>query len=132
MTNKGLKRGQVCFKDKCFDVELAQTQEEKERGLMFREKLDPNKGMLFIYEDEGIRSFWMKNVQFPLDIIWINEKKEVVFISENVQPCEKNLCSRIKTDIKAKYVLEINAGACKKGALKMRDNVRILEQGENK
>ena len=58
-------------------------------GLMFRENMDSDRGMLFIFEKEGEYPFWMKNTLIPLDIIWINKDKEVVFISENAQPCEE-------------------------------------------
>jgi hypothetical protein len=108
------KRDKVCFKDICFDVELAIDLESRSRGLMFREKLDPDKGMLFIFEKEGNYSFWMKNTLIPLDIIWINENKEVVFIANNAQPCKESSCPFIESGKEAKYVLEINSGISEK------------------
>ena len=119
------KTNQVCFKNHCFNVELAIEIDEQVRGLMFREHLDSDKGMLFIFKEELKHSFWMKNVLIPLDIIWINENKEVVFISENTQPCGEFICSTIKPIENAKYVLEINGGISKKIGLTIGDRVGI-------
>ncbi len=114
------KPNQVCFKNHCFDVELAKTSAEISRGLMFRKSLDQNQGMLFIFEKEGEYPFWMKNTLIPLDIIWINENKEAVFVSENAQSClEESPCLSINPDKNAKYVLEINGGFAEKIGLKM-------------
>lgn len=122
---KNERKGQVCFRNNCFEVELAITREEKMLGLMFRKSLGLNKGMLFVFDEEGFASFWMKNTLIPLDIIWINENKEVVFISENTQPCEGSSCPSINPDQKAKYVLEINAGVSKEIDLKVGDKLEI-------
>jgi len=119
---------QVCYKDHCFDVELALSIEEKNKGLAFREELDMNKGMFFVYEDEKERSFWMKNVLIPLDIIWINENNNVVFISENTQPCSESFCESINPGKNAKYVLEINAGLSKGIGLIVGDNIDFIKR----
>jgi uncharacterized membrane protein (UPF0127 family) len=104
---------QVCLRDSCFDVELATTASERAQGLMFRYSLDANAGMLFIYEEERRRAFWMKNTYIPLDIIWLNRDGEVVYIAKNVQPCrDASYCPRISPDAAAAYVLEVNAGTC--------------------
>jgi len=108
------KQNQVCFKSYCFDVELALTPEEMSRGLMFRDHLDANRGMFFVFDKEGDYQFWMENTLIPLDIIWINENREVVFISENVQPCKEYSCPVIEPAKNAKYVLEINGGQSEK------------------
>lgn len=105
---------QVCLKDTCFNVELATTTEEMARGLMSREKLEENKGMLFIYEKEQIRGFWMKDTLIPLDIIWLNKNQEVVFIKKNAEPCGNLICIPTISPQKAQYVLEINAGLADK------------------
>lgn len=104
-----LKDPQVCFEGNCFSVEIAKTDAEKARGLMFRENLDEGKGMLFIYDKEGEYNFWMKNTLIPLDIIWINSKKEIVYIKYGAQPCQET-CESIIPGINAQYVLEINGG----------------------
>ena len=119
------KQNQVCFKSYCFSVELAVTPEEREKGLMFRQNLDSDKGMLFIFKKEGRYGFWMKNTSIPLDIIWINDNKEVVFINENTQPCRENYCPVIEPTKDAKYVLEINGGLSEKIGLTIESKVYI-------
>ena len=113
--NRGKK---VCFGKDCFLVELAQTQEELSQGLMFRESLAQNRGMLFIFATQGVYNFWMKNTKIPLDIIWINDKKEVVFIKNSAQPCEEYFCLPIEPGVEADFVLEVNAGLAEKIGLK--------------
>lgn len=119
------KQGKVCARGNCFDVELAQNPEERARGLMFREQLDSDKGMLFIYENECKDYFWMKDTLIPLDIIWINGNKEVVFISKNMQPCSSESCDLLSPEVKAKYVLELNGGTSDKIGLSEGDKVII-------
>jgi len=123
----GLDQGLVCYKNSCFYVELAQTPEERARGLMFREHLDPDKGMLFIYqaEEKGERSIWMENTLIPLDIIWINQDQEVVFISPNTQPCTAQPCTVIKPDVKARYILELNAQTAEKIGLRVGERLEF-------
>jgi hypothetical protein len=111
--NETAKENQVCFNEHCFVVELARTPTERAEGLMFREKMDKNRGVLFIFDSEELSSFWMKNTLIPLDIIWINENKEVVFLKENFLPCLEENCETVSSTEKARYVLEINAGIAK-------------------
>jgi len=117
------KQKQVCFKEKCFSIEIAKTQEERSSGLMFREKLDFDSGMLFVFPDNGIHGFWMKNTLIPLDIIWINNGK-IVYIAKNMQPC-KETCDSIIPDKNSRYVLEINSGLSEKLGLKAGDEVSL-------
>ncbi len=126
LNQKTKKEGKVCFKNFCFNLELAVTPEERSRGLMFRKHLDPDKGMLFIFNEEGEYSFWMKNTLIPLDIIWINSEGKVVFIKENAQPCKETECPFISPGFKAKYVLEINGGISRKIGLKKGDKLDFL------
>ena len=117
---------QVCFKDKCFQVELAKTQQEKEIGLMNRSSLEKNKGMLFIFEEEGIYQFWMKNTLIPLDMIWIDSENKIVFIKENVQGCKiNNNCETFTPNKKAKYVLEVNSGIVKEFNISSGDIIKF-------
>ena len=117
--------GSVCFKDKCFKVELAKTSAQRDLGLMGRRELDRDAGMFFIFENEGIYPFWMKNTFIPLDIIWIDNNKKIVYISPNVQPCKSLVCPSLIPSGKAKYVLEINAGICKEINLKVGDEIKV-------
>lgn len=116
----------VCLKNNCFNVQIAETFWEQRHGLMFVKHLPADEGMLFVYDNEGIFSFWMKNTLIPLDIIWINSEKEVVFISENTQPCQsESECFIIDPGKKAQYVLEINGGLVEKIGLRVGDKVSV-------
>ena len=107
-TEEALDR--ICFKEHCFEVELATTPDEHALGLMFREHIDDDRGMLFIFGEEKEYVFWMKNTLIPLDIIWINSDKKVVYIGKNARPCSVSYCPDISPGKKAKYVLELNSG----------------------
>ena len=115
----------VCIKTDCFDVEIANTPQKREIGLMNLEFLAQDSGMLFVFEDEGIYSFWMKNTLIPLDIVWIDKNFKIVFIENNVQPCKVKKCEFFRPDKKAKYVLEINKGLADEGGFKVGDKIKI-------
>lgn len=115
------KENKVCFKNDCYIVEIARTQKEKERGLMYRENLDKRQGMLFLNDKEGIYPFWMKNMKFPLDIIWLSSDFKIAFIARNVQPCGGEECLNIISDNPARYILEINAGEADRIDLQLGD-----------
>ena len=116
------QRSQITINNKDIEVELAITQAERLQGLMFRESL--NGGMLFLFEEEKIYPFWMKNTLIPLDMIWINENLEVVHIAKNIQPCQET-CNNIKPSAKAKYVLELNALETDKFDIKVGDKITL-------
>jgi uncharacterized protein len=111
-------RPKFCFKNTCIELEIADTDQSRARGLMFREKLAEGQGMLFIFPEDGVYSFWMKNTLIPLDIIWLDKDLKVVQIRSNVAPCQSNECPSYNPQIKAKYVLEVNAGFCLKFQIK--------------
>ncbi|MDD5111648.1 MAG: DUF192 domain-containing protein [Candidatus Altiarchaeota archaeon] len=104
------KQPTVCFKSDCFTVELAVEPEQRARGLMHRKSLDPDAGMLFIFEDDGIYPFWMKNTLIPLDMLWLDGNRQVVHIEKNVQPCKSDPCLSVTPLVSSHYVLEVNAG----------------------
>lgn len=95
-----------------FSVEIADSGLEKLKGLMFRKELGRHRGMLFVYEEQAVRCFWMKNTRIPLDIIFINEKKTVGNIEE-ADPCNSSPCKRYCSKDRVRYVLEINQGLSK-------------------
>lgn len=93
---------------------------------MFRDSLSPGSGMLFIFQEAHPYLFWMKNCKFPIDIIWLNEKKEVVFISEKTPPCKADPCPNYgPTDKDALYVVEVESGFAAKEKLKLGSKVRF-------
>lgn len=90
-------------------VELAQTDQEREQGLMHRTALGERQGMLFLFPNTEIQSFWMKNTIIPLDMIFIDENKKIITIAEAV-PCIADPCKIYGSGKPVKYVLEVNKG----------------------
>jgi len=108
-------RGTVKLDGIVLEVQIADTDPRRARGLMFQEQLPLDEGMLLVFDDANKRSIWMLNMQFPLDVIWIDDNSKVVFIEKNVPPCKTALetvtCPSYKGGSKdAKYVLEVTAG----------------------
>jgi uncharacterized protein len=105
------------------DIEIADNDDERMRGLMYRQSLPENAGMLFIFSNDEDRSFWMKNTFISLDIIYINSKKEIVSIQKYTQP--KSTYS-IPSEKPAMYVLEVNAGFTDKHGINPGDKIDFL------
>ncbi len=95
---------------KSFAVEIADTREKQALGLMFRDEMPADKGMLFIFPNEAPRSFWMKNTRIPLDIMYFDKDLNMVSISADTQPCRVSRCPSYPSIAPAMYVLELNAG----------------------
>lgn len=95
--------------DVLFNVEIADTPESRNRGLMRRTSLAEDAGMLFVFDSEVTRYFWMKNTIIPLDILYIATNGTIVDI-QTMQPCEKEPCPTYPSRAPALYALEINAG----------------------
>lgn len=123
--NNIINISQVCFKNKCFNVEIANTLEEKRIGLMNRKYLDPNNGMLFVFDQASVYNLWMKNTLIPLDMIWIDENNKIFFIKENAQPCKTDICESFGLKKKALYVLEINGGISKETGIEVGDGAEF-------
>jgi len=100
-------------------VEISDTQKEREIGLMFREKLDENRGMFFIFEGERLLSFWMKNTKIPLSIAFINSKKIIV----DIQDMKPMTVSEYRSRFPAIYALEVNQGWFEKHNVRICDSV---------
>lgn len=94
-----------------FSVELATTPAEQEHGLMERTSMPANHGMLFVFQDEAPRTFWMKNTLIPLDILYFDAGRHLVAIQADAQPCKADPCKLYPSHAPARYVLELNAGA---------------------
>jgi hypothetical protein len=115
--NSNFLMGTVQLDDNILQVYIADTDPRRMRGLMFETEsfLADNKGMLFVFDEPGNRSMWMKNMQFHLDIIWFNENGNVVSIEKNVPPCitpvEVMSCKSVGVAAdNAQYVLELISG----------------------
>lgn len=102
------------------DVELALTKKQQAQGLMHRESLDSDKGMIFFFPKESIRSFWMKNTLIPLDMIFIDKTGKIVHIHSNARPLDE---THITTPKPALAVLEINGGQSDKWNIKAGDKI---------
>lgn len=99
----------ITINEKRITVELADTPAERARGLMFRESLCETCGMLFVFEEEGKYSFWMKNTLLPLDMIFIDSDGVIADIL-SAEPCRIEPCERYAPSREVLYVLEVNKG----------------------
>lgn len=98
-------------------AEVADNPAMRSRGLMFREQLVSNRGMLFVFEEAGEWSFWMKNTKIALDILWLGADKRIVHVEENVPGCKQDPCPEYKPNKDALYALELPAGSVKREKL---------------
>ena len=105
-------------------AEIADNPVKRTMGLMNRSSLDESTGMLFIFEDEQQRSFWMKDTLIPLDIMFIDSEFNIVDI-QTMQPCKKVICPSYKSASPAMYALEVNTGFAAKHEVKVGDKIRI-------
>lgn len=105
-----------------FHVERATTDETRARGLMFRESLAPDDGMIFLYDRPGNTSFWMKNTLIPLDMVFFNDKGEVTHIEVSAKPQSLEPRGPNRSDTCA--VLEIGGGQAARHGLKTGDKLR--------
>jgi len=107
-------RGTIKVDDKVLEVQIADTEARRVRGLMFQNQLPYDQGMIFVFNESGIYSLWMLNMQFSLDMIWFDENGNVVHIEQNIPPCksatEIMACQSIVPSGEAKYILEVTSG----------------------
>lgn len=106
-----------------FRVEIAADDASRAQGLMFRDQLAANRGMLFLFPDQAPRSFWMRNTRIPLDIIYLDRDWRVVSIAANARPCRIQRCPSYPSAGPAQFVLEINAGLAAELGLEPGDTV---------
>jgi uncharacterized membrane protein (UPF0127 family) len=109
-------------------VEVPDDREEFARGLMFRKHLPWNSGMLFAFDDEEPRRFWMKNTLIPLDMIFVDSSSKIIDIKENVPPCKQEECPTYPSKEPAQYVLEVNAGFVQENGVKIGDRLATFNE----
>ena len=114
----------VVINEKIIFVELAITPEDRQRGLMERDLLEKDNGMLFVFSEEDAYSFWMKNMKISLDIIWINADGNVVYFVEGAPPCVQSPCQTYSPNADALYVLEVNPGVI--DVLGIEENTEVI------
>jgi len=107
-----------------YQVELAQDDASRARGLMFRDQMEANHGMLFIHERLEPQAYWMKNTRIPLDILYFDDARRLVSQQRDVPPCSAgDACPPYPSFKPARYVLELNAGQAAK--LKLEDGTEL-------
>jgi uncharacterized membrane protein (UPF0127 family) len=109
-----------------FVVEIADTREKQLMGLMFRESIPDDYGMLFVYGEEGYRSMWMKNCKVHLDFIFLDANKQIINMYINVPPCKKEPCKSYECRRPAMYVLELRGNRAKELKLKPGDTIFFI------
>jgi len=106
--------GTIKVDDVPLQVQIADTEPRRIRGLMFQDQLPYDQGMIFVFEQSGLHSLWMLNMQFSLDMIWFDQDGKIVHIEKDVPPCKTALeittCQSIIPDGESYYVLEVTSG----------------------
>ena len=123
--NLNVRMGKVAFKDaggKAIEVEIAETEHARERGLMFRKSMDEGRGMIFLFDERRDHSFWMENTCIPLDMLFIDDDGLIVGIEENVPTMNR---STRQVGCASRYVLEVNAGWTRKNGVKAGQHVDL-------
>ena len=115
----------VVINDIEIEVETADNQEKRTKGLSDKKNLPDGQGMLFVFDKPGLYSFWMKDMKFPLDFVWINNNK-VVAINENMNPENYQTPDSIMLNKEFDRVIELNADSIKKMNIKIGDTMSIL------
>jgi uncharacterized membrane protein (UPF0127 family) len=115
----------VELKGKRFQVEIADDPGERERGLMFRDEMAADHGMIFVHDSEETQSYWMKNTKIPLDILYFDHARKLVSLV-HAPPCSLgDQCPPFPSDGPALYVLELNAGTAEDLGVKAGDELKF-------
>lgn len=107
------------------EADVAATDDARARGLMFRDPLAEHEGMLFTFDVPRRYGFWMKNVRMPLDILWLDERRRVVWIVESAPPCAADPCPMYLPGSKASFVVEVAGGYVGRHGIAVGDIVTI-------
>ena len=109
-----------------YQVEVAADDASRARGLMFRDALPPDHGMLFIHEAQAPQAYWMKNTKIPLDILYFDNARRLVAQQRDVPPCSAgDRCPPYPSNAPARYVLELNAGQADKLGVQSGDRFKL-------
>lgn len=120
-SSRSLGRGKVSFPKQGieFQVEIAETESQRAQGLMFREAMPLNEGMVFVFDKQAIQRVWMKNTLIELDVIFLSNSGMIVSMLQSLKPCKQTECDIYASEGNAKYMLEVNAGVIEKVGLKI-------------
>lgn len=123
-------RGTIMIDDVPLEVQIADTEPRRIRGLMFQDQLPYDQGMIFVFEKPGLYSLWMLNMQFPLDMVWFDEEGKIVHIEKDVPPCKTPFeiasCQSIVPEVQAVYVLEVTSGFIEQNNITVDSILRII------
>ena len=115
----------VELKGQRFSIEIAENDATREHGLMDRESMPQDHGMLFVFQDDAPRAFWMKNCKFPQDMLFFDADRRLVSVQHDVPACTADPCPPYSSGAPARYVLELNAGQARKLGLAPGDEMQI-------
>jgi hypothetical protein len=123
LLSKGVdfKKEKIVVGNKKMDSFIADTPRKMTVGLMFRNGLKSNECMTFFFPNDGTHPIWMRNMKFPIDIVWYDSNKRVVDFVENAMPSGRFDFSSFRPKKPARYVIEFNAGFVKKNKIKIKD-----------
>lgn len=124
--NSDIKKEQIIIDKNNLNVEVADTDVKRIKGLSGRDSLSEDEGMLFIFNNPGLYYFWMKDMKFPLDFIWINDN-EVVDLTQNVLTPDNNNPSTFTAKSEFDKVIEVNAGYVKNNEIKIGDKIEVVK-----
>jgi len=114
-SNNGYRQVNITVNDVKLVADIAENSTQRSKGLSVKDTLNENEGMLFVFSAEREHSFWMKNMKFPIDIIWLDDDQEVVHVEHSLEPCiPDSFCPTYKPDRNSLYVLETVAGFAQK------------------
>ncbi|HEX7768555.1 MAG TPA: DUF192 domain-containing protein [Dokdonella sp.] len=115
----------VELKGQRFSIEIAEDDASRSQGLMHRTEMANDHGMLFIFQDDAPRAFWMKNTKIALDMLFFDAERRLVSVQRDVPPCLADPCRGYSSGAPARYVLELNAGQATKLGLHPGDELTI-------
>ena len=123
-------RGTIMIDDVPLEVQIADTEPRRVRGLMFQDQLPYDQGMIFVFDKPGLYSLWMLNMQFSLDMMWFDEDGKIVHIEKDVPPCKTPLeiatCQSVIPEGQAVYVLEVTSGFIEQNNVTKDSILRII------
>lgn len=118
----------VELKGQRYQVELAMDEASRSQGLMFRDQLPQQQGMLFVFPVQAPQAFWMRNTRIPLDILYFDQALRLVSITPEAPPCHATRCPAYPSRGPARFVLELNAGHARQLGLKPGDRLTLAPE----